>query len=115
MVAGQNLPLEETSVNIHPLAVVDPTAFVGRETVVGPFCIVEAGASIGERCTLESHVVVRRGTTLGNDNRVFEGAILGGPPQHSRMPDQVGEVVAIFRQEQTEPDKDVRQPLAAVQ
>ncbi len=75
---------------IHPLAVVHPTAKLGQDVVVGPFSIVEAGVVLGDRCVLESHVVIKQGTTLGADNRVFEGAVVGGLPQHVNMPPRPG-------------------------
>lgn len=78
---------------IHPLAVVDPSASIGRDVAIGPFSIVERDVTIGDGCILESHVVVKRGTTLGPENHVFEGAVIGGLPQHLKMPDEVGAVV----------------------
>ena len=78
---------------IHPLAVVDPTAEIGRDVVIGPFSVVEQGTIIGDGCVLESHVVVKQGTTLGPGNHVFEGAILGGLPQHLHMPPRIGSLV----------------------
>jgi len=80
-------------VQIHPLAVVHPTATLGRDVVVGPFSIIESGASIGDRCIVESHVVIKESATLGADNHVFEGAIIGGLPQHLRPPEHLGSVV----------------------
>jgi UDP-N-acetylglucosamine acyltransferase len=80
-------------VQIHPLAVVDPTARIGRGVVIGPFSIVERDATIGEGCVLESHVVIKQGSKLGPQNHVFEGAVIGGLPQHLRMPERVGGVV----------------------
>jgi len=79
-------------VSIHPSAVVSPAARVDPNVHIGPFCLVEPNTAIGEGCILESHVVVRRGTTLGARNHVFEGAVLGGPPQHVRMPENPGTV-----------------------
>ena len=78
---------------IHSLACVSPDAQIGRDVTIGPFCIVEAGASIGDGCELASHVAIRSGTMLGPNNRVFESAVLGGPPQHVHMPDRPGRVV----------------------
>ena len=79
--------------SIHPLAAVSPQAKIGPNVRIGPFSVVEPGAVIGQGCILESHVVVKAGTTLGADNRVFEGAVLGGFPQHVHMPDSPGRVV----------------------
>jgi UDP-N-acetylglucosamine acyltransferase len=80
-------------VNIHPLAAVSPEAKIGSNVRIGPFSVVEPGATIGEGCILEGHVVVKAGTTLGPDNHVFEGAVLGGFPQHVHMPERPGKVV----------------------
>lgn len=77
---------------IHPLAVVHPSAELGRDVAIGPFSIVERGVTIGDGCTLESHVVIKQGVTLGPANHLFEGAIVGGLPQHLRMPEHIGTV-----------------------
>lgn len=75
---------------IHPLAVVDPTARLGQDVSLGPFSVVEAGAELGDRCRLESHACVKAGTKLGSDNHVFEGAVVGGLPQHAKIPTESG-------------------------
>ncbi len=79
--------------NIHPQAIVSPHARLGRDITVGPFSIIEADVEIGDHCTLASGVVIKNGTTLGARNTVFEGAVLGGFPQHARMPERLGRVV----------------------
>ena len=79
--------------SIHPLAAVSPEARIGSNVRIGPFSIVEPGTTIGQRCILEGRVVVRAGTILGPDNHVFEGAVLGGLPQHVNVPDNPGRVV----------------------
>ena len=71
-----------SSVKIHPLAVVSPAAKLGHGVRIGPFCVVEPDATIGDGCCLESHVIVKTGATLGRDNHIFEGAVIGGLPQH---------------------------------
>jgi UDP-N-acetylglucosamine acyltransferase len=80
-------------VKIHPLAVVSPTARIGRDVTIGPFSVIEDDATIDDGCTLASSVVVKEGTTLGPNNRVYEGAILGGPPQHVHVPERPGRVI----------------------
>ena len=79
--------------SIHPLAAVSPQAELGSNVQIGPFSVVQPNVTVGDGCILESHVVVKTGTTLGPDNRVFEGAVLGGFPQHAHMPDRPGRVV----------------------
>lgn len=66
---------------IHPLAFVDPGAEVADDVTIGPFTYIEAGAVVGPGCRIESHVTIKGLTTLGRDNYVAQGAILGGDPQ----------------------------------
>lgn len=68
--------------HIHPLALVDPAAEIGRDVTIGPFCIVEQGAVIGDGCQLAARVVIKGRTTLGKHNEVGEGSVLGGKAQH---------------------------------
>ena len=68
--------------HIHPLALVDPAAEIGRDVTIGPLCIVEAGAVVGDGCSLASRAVIKGRTILGANNDVGEGAVLGGKAQH---------------------------------
>jgi len=67
--------------HIHPLAIVEAGAELGADVEVGPFCHVHPGVRIGDRTKLLSHVVVGGYTTLGTDNVVHPGAVVGGMPQ----------------------------------
>ena len=79
--------------SLHPLAVVSPTARVGRDVRIGPFCVLESDVTVGDGCILENHVMLKQGTALGRNNHVFEGAVLGGYPQHVQVPGHPGRVV----------------------
>ncbi|MDH7571823.1 MAG: DapH/DapD/GlmU-related protein, partial [Armatimonadota bacterium] len=69
---------------IHETAIVSPSAELGQDVEVGPYCIIGPGVRIGDRTVLSAHVVVEKGTTLGTDCHVFSGAMLGGAPQDSK-------------------------------
>jgi UDP-N-acetylglucosamine acyltransferase len=92
-------------VNIHPLALVSPQAKLGRNVTIGPFSIIESQVEIGDNCTLASRVVIKDGTTLGENNTVMEGTVLGGFPQHTRMPERLGRTTIgannVFRENAT--------------
>jgi UDP-N-acetylglucosamine acyltransferase len=79
---------------IHRTALVDPRAELGRNVVVGPFCVVEAAAVIGDDCTLAAGAIVKSRTTLGCHNTIAEGAILGGRAQDLAV-DEPGGSLAI--------------------
>ena len=67
--------------SIHPTALISPKARIGRDCVFGPFCIIEDDVEIGDGCVFEAHSIVKSGTVMGNENHVFEGAVIGGHPQ----------------------------------
>lgn len=91
---ASRLPLKGSAhVHIHPLAAVHPDAKLGQDVVVGPFAIVEGDVTLGDGCHLESRAVVKSGTVMGPKNHLYEGAVLGGLPQHLRCPKRVGRLV----------------------
>jgi UDP-N-acetylglucosamine acyltransferase len=65
---------------IHPTAIVDPSAKIADDVQIGAFCIVESHTHIGAGCVLESGAQVLRFTTLGERNRIGKYALIGGVP-----------------------------------
>ncbi len=67
--------------NIHPTAIVSPSARLGENIEVGPGAIIEAGAKIGSGCVIQAHAVIEGSATLGDHNLVGYGSIIGSAPQ----------------------------------
>lgn len=67
--------------DIHPTAVVDPEAKLGRGVSVGPFCIVGGSAELGDGVSLISHAVVTGRTVVGANTKIYPFASIGHPPQ----------------------------------
>jgi UDP-N-acetylglucosamine acyltransferase len=70
---------------IHPTAVVDSTAELAPDVTVGPYCVIGKDVMIGAGTTLESHVVIDCHTRIGDECRIFQGAVIGGPPQDHKF------------------------------
>jgi UDP-N-acetylglucosamine acyltransferase len=68
------------SAYVAPTARVHPDAAIGPETKVGEFCVIESDVFVGSRCLLEPYVFVKRWTTLGDDNEISAGTVLGTDP-----------------------------------
>ena len=68
-------------------------AELGCDVNVGPFCVIEDHVRIGDGCRLANHVTLKRNTVLGKDNRIEDGAILGGRPQHLQASECTGNLV----------------------
>ena len=66
---------------IHPTAVIDPTAEIAEDVVVGPWCVIGPRVSIGAGTILRNHVVVESHTRFGRDNVVYPFVSIGGTPQ----------------------------------
>jgi len=67
--------------SIHPSAVIEDGAKLGRGVVVGPFCHVGPHVELGDGVELKSHVVVAGRTSIGARARIFPFASLGHEPQ----------------------------------
>lgn len=76
-----------------PFALVSPDAQLGVDVQVGPFSIIESGAVVGDRCRIGSRSTIKSGVTLGADNVVEEGVVLGGKPQHLMRIENPGPIV----------------------
>ncbi len=66
---------------ISPLAYIDPTAKIGRNVEIGPFCFIDKNVVIGDDNILMPHVNVLYGSRIGNGNHIHSGAVIGGIPQ----------------------------------
>lgn len=85
----------ERAEGVHPSAVVDPSATVGRGVSVGPHAvigkntriggsaIIESNCSIGADCAIGEgtwiypNVTIREGTEIGNNVIIHSGAVIG--------------------------------------
>ncbi|HEY6509614.1 MAG TPA: acyl-ACP--UDP-N-acetylglucosamine O-acyltransferase [Vicinamibacterales bacterium] len=75
------LAIESGPASVHPSAIVDPRARIGRGTIVGPHCVIGPGVRIGERCVLGASVVVDGITDIGDETEIFPMASIGLAPQ----------------------------------
>jgi len=62
---------------IHPTAIVNPKAQIGKNCIIGPFCIVHEKVKMGDNNELVSSVVIDGPTTIGNGNKFFHSAVIG--------------------------------------
>ena len=52
---------------IHPTAVVDPTATIGKNAHIGAYVVIDGEVEIGENAVLLPHVVIYRGARIGRN------------------------------------------------
>lgn len=87
---------------IHPGSFVDPAARLGVDVVIGPGAVIGPHVTLGDRTRVDSHALVTGWTTLGTDNHVHHGAVLGSPPQDLKYSGQPSYLVVgdhnVFRE-----------------
>ena len=69
------------STRIHPTAIVDPRACLGRDVDVGPFVIIGPEVEVGDGCRILARATLERNVKLGREVTVGIGSVLGGDPQ----------------------------------
>jgi len=73
------MPIDPSAL-VAPSARVHPDAVIGPGVRIGEFCVIESDVAIGANCLLEPYVYVKRWTTLGQDNEISAGTVLGTDP-----------------------------------
>ena len=69
---------------IHPTALIAEGARLDPSVRIGPYAVIGADVAIGAGTTIGAHCVIEGHTTLGQDNRIFQFASLGGAPQDKK-------------------------------
>ena len=61
----------------HATALVHPTAKIGKEVLLGPYCVIGAGARIGDGCRIGSHVVIENNVKVGTGTTLHPHVFVG--------------------------------------
>jgi len=69
---------------IHPTALVEPGAKLAPGVSVGAYSIVGARAEVGEGTWIGPHVVIEGCARIGRNNRIWQFASIGAPPQDKK-------------------------------
>ncbi|MFQ5546334.1 MAG: acyl-ACP--UDP-N-acetylglucosamine O-acyltransferase [Acidiferrobacterales bacterium] len=67
---------------IHPQAIIDSGAKLGKNVEVGPFTIIGDGVEIGGGTWIGPHVVISGPTRIGRNNKIYQYCSIGEAPQH---------------------------------
>jgi len=70
----------DPSAGVAPTARVHPNAVIAPGVRIGEYCVIESDVSIGAGCMLEPYVYIKRWTTLGEQNEISAGTVLGTDP-----------------------------------
>lgn len=83
-----------TQVGIHPSAVINSSARIGKNVAIGPHVVIEADCSIGEGCIIAANCFLGAGVKLGRDCRIGPNVtIYSGTKLGERVHVQAGSVL----------------------
>ena len=62
---------------VHPSAVIDPSAVIGKGASVGPFVVIGADVVIGDNAQISAHTTIGYGTKIGAQALIHAGVNIG--------------------------------------
>jgi UDP-N-acetylglucosamine acyltransferase len=66
---------------IHPTAIIDPAAKLGKNVSVGAYTVIGADVTIADDCWIGPHVVISGPTRIGKRNKIYQFSSVGEAPQ----------------------------------
>jgi len=66
---------------IDPTARISPTATIAPDAEIGPYAIVGDHSSVGSGTRVMAHAIIGPWTTIGENNAIHYGAVVGHDPQ----------------------------------
>lgn len=81
------------SAQVHPTAIIHPTAKIGKGVQIGSFAVIGPGVEIGDGSTVGSHAVISRWTKIGKNNHIYHSVSIGAAPQDIRYKGEKGEII----------------------
>ena len=69
---------------IHQTALIDPSAKIADDVIIGAYSIIGANVEIASGTEIASHVVINGPTRIGRNNRIFQFSSIGEEPQDKK-------------------------------
>src|SRR5690606_38440559 len=78
---------------IHPTAIVEKGANIGKNVSIGPYCVIGPDVTLADGVTLKANVVIDGVTAIGESTVVYPFASLGSPPQDLKYGGEKSELI----------------------
>ena len=79
--------------SVHETAVVDATASLAADVIVGPYTVIGPNVRVGAGVEIGPHVHIIRDTVIGDGCKIHHAAALGGDPQDLKYGGEHAELV----------------------
>ncbi len=67
--------------SIHPTALIDKKAYIGKNNKIGPYVVIEGEVIIGNNNTIGPGTIITGYTTIGDNNKIHGNVYIGNLPQ----------------------------------
>lgn len=78
---------------IHQTAIIDPSAVIHKNVVIGPYAVIGPHCEIGEGTIIGAHAVIGKDVRMGRRNHIYPGAVIGEDPQDLKFEGEYSTVV----------------------
>jgi len=79
--------------NIHPTAIIDPSAKLDSSVSVGAYSIIGPNVKIDKDTELKSNVIISGHTAIGKSCIIYPFSVLGNPPQDLKFSGEKSDLV----------------------
>ncbi len=69
-------PRQSVASGIHPTAIIDDSAVIGKDTAVMAYAVIGKNVKIGDHCTIYPSVFIGDNVTIGSDTTIYPGAVI---------------------------------------
>jgi UDP-N-acetylglucosamine acyltransferase len=84
---------KESRGQIHPTAIIDPSAEVAVDVSIGPYSVIGEQVEIGSGTRIHAHVHIAPHTTIGSGCEIYPYASIGTPPQDLKFNGRVSQTL----------------------
>lgn len=85
--------VQKVEPQIHPTAVIDPSAVIHKNVVIGPSAVIGPNCEIGEGSIIGANAVIAKNVRMGRNNHIYPGAVIGEDPQDLKFVGEYSTVV----------------------
>lgn len=85
--------IKQMDPQIHPTAIIDPSAVIHKNVVIGPYAVIGPHCEIGEGTIIGAHAVIAQDVRMGRNNHIYPGAVIGEAPQDLKYNGEYSTVV----------------------
>jgi len=86
--AGRREAMKAVSTRIHPSALLSADASLAPDVVVGASAVIEGKVTLGPGCVVRPQAHLIGPLTMGANNQIYSGAVIGERPQHMQYADE---------------------------